>query len=95
MGKTGRGAGVGDQWIKPGRELGDHMMYGICCLASSYSYSLHYKCMVNSQLFDSISYNYTARHTCITSADAKRQGCACYSYVTGHAGIIPAIPWLS
>ena len=30
MDKTGRGAGVGDQWIKPGdRELGVHVMHKI------------------------------------------------------------------
>ena len=74
MGKIGRGAGVGDKTGR--RELGDHVMYGICCLASSYSYSLHYKCMVDSRLFDSISYNYMACHTCIPSAAARRQGCA-------------------
>ena len=31
MGKTGREAGVGDQWIKPGDwELGDHVTVKFC-----------------------------------------------------------------
>ena len=35
VGKTGRGGGVGDQWVKAGDwELGDHCVTELCCFDS-------------------------------------------------------------
>ena len=44
MGKTGRGAGAGDQWIKPGdRELGDPVTCFIPCERSVSMVSVTFK----------------------------------------------------
>ena len=71
------------------------MMYGIYMLLSKYV-AIATVSIINAWSTPSFSIQLAtitrcAMHTCIPSADTQAR--MCYSYVTGHAGIIPAIPW--
>ena len=59
MGRTGRGGGAGDQWVKSGdRELGDHMIE-LCCFDSKLKWmkvrsKFDWRCVIDNAFYPAL-----------------------------------------